>query len=200
MLRRAFWHLIEWPIGLAWFAYALLVERTSKISIWGDPPPTAVFVNWHRYQPFLIFHHGRRHRWMLVSPAAKVLPVARFCRLSGLNLVRGTSGDRGKQAVEELVQILVRGESVTLAVDGPAGPAFQAKKGCADLAIRSGVPIVPVNYRCGHGVTISARWDRIYLPLPFNNIEVRYGTPIAPAGDLDTLLAAVQERLTAHEA
>ena len=201
MLSRLLWALAEWPIGLAWYGYAWLVRSTSAVIVTGAPPDQpAIFVNWHRYQPFLIAHHGEHGRWMLVSPAPPLASVARFCRLCGLSLVRGASGDRGKRALEELTQVVAAGGSVTIAVDGPAGPVFQAKRGCADLASRTGAPIVPVDYRCRRGFTVGWRWDKMLLPVPFDSIVVRYGSPIAPAGTPEDLLAAAQRGIAAHEA
>jgi lysophospholipid acyltransferase (LPLAT)-like uncharacterized protein len=196
-----FWRILEWPIALLWHSYATLVRLTSRVSVTGNPPlRPAIFVNWHRYQSFLIPHHGAHRRWMLVSPATRLAPVARFCRLSGLNLVRGASGDRGKQALEELAQVLHAGGSVTIAVDGPAGPSFQTKRGCADLAFRTRSPIVPVNFQSSRGLTLARRWDQTLLPVPFDRIIIRYGLPIAlPAGP-EELLEAVQQSLISLDA
>lgn len=155
MLARFLWRLVEWPIAITWHGYAWLVRYTSRVAVAGMPRDgSTIFVNWHRYQSFLIPHHGAHGRWMLVSPAPPLALVARFCRLSGLRLVRGASGERGRRALEELTEVLVAGGSVTIAVDGPAGPIFQVKRGCADLALRAGVPIVPVRFECRRGITL----------------------------------------------
>lgn len=201
MLARLLWRLAEWPIALAWHAYASLVRLTSRVTIDGTPPDGgAIFVNWHRYQSFLIPHHGTFHRSMLVSPAPPLAPVARFCTLSGLRLVRGASGDRGKQALEELTQVVANGGAVTIAVDGPAGPPFRVKRGCAEIAIRTGAPIVPVNFRSDRGLDLQWRWDKTFMPAPFDRIVVRYGPAIEADGrDTDALIDAVQQTLTSHE-
>ena len=194
-MQRILWHTLEWPIGLAWWAYATLVRATSRVTVEGAPPKTAIFVNWHRYQPFLIPHHGTFHRWMLVSPAPVLAPVARFCRLVGLNLVRGASRDRGKQALEEMAAVIASGDSITMAVDGPAGPRFQAKRGCVDLAIRTGAPIVPVSYESKRGWTLQWRWDHTLMPSLFDRIVIRYGEPVAPRGTAEEMLEAVNAAL-----
>jgi len=201
VFARLLWRLLEWPIALAWYGYALLVRATSRVTIDGAPPDgAAIFVNWHRYQYFLIPHHGTFHRFMLVSPAPALTPVARFCRLCGFRLVRGASRDRGKQALEELTRVVEGGGSVTIAVDGPAGPVFQVKRGCADLAITTGAPIVPVNYTCRRGIDLPWRWDQSYLPTPFDRIVVRYGSPIRAEGRAaEELIEAVQAAVTSHE-
>ena len=136
---------------------------------------------------------------MLCSRAPALAPVARFCRLAGLRLVRGASGDGGKQALEDLYAVLRSGKSIAIAVDGPAGPVFQVKRGCATLALRSGAPIVPVNYQCSRGVTLKWRWDHTYLPLPFGAIVVRYGAPIYASGGEPALVESVRSAIAAHE-
>lgn len=201
MVARLFWHLAEWPIALVFYGYAALVRRTARVSLSGTPPQgPAIYVNWHRYQGFLLVHHGAHHRATLVSPAPPLDVVARFCSLCGLDVVRGTSRQQGQQALALLGEVLDGGGAVTIAVDGPAGPAYRAKRGCADLALRSGVPVVPVNYLAQRGVTLGWRWDDTYLPTPFDRIVVRYGAPVAAAGTAQELLDAVQQALASHEA
>src|SRR5512144_3274434 len=134
---------------------------------------------------------------MLVSPAPQLAPVARYCRLTGLRLVRGAFGERGKEAREELRQLLMRGQSVVLAVDGPRGPAFEAKRGCVDLAKSAGVPIVPVAYRCTRGHEFRWRWDRTLMPLPFGTIRIVHGAPIDASGGEEETLQRVHAELNA---
>ena len=193
-LQRILWRTLEWPIALLWFSFLSLIRATSHVED-DVPAGPAVFVNWHRYQSFLIGFHGAHHRWMLVSRAPQLAPVARFCRLTGLRLVRGASGDRGKEALEELKDLIRRGESVVIAVDGPRGPLFRAKKGCADLARATGVPIVPVAFRASRSHEFLWRWDRTLVPLPFARIRVAAGAPVTAVDDEQQTLAAVETEL-----
>src|SRR5712691_2445434 len=124
-LAAVAWYALEWPLALFAASLAWLVRFTSRVKPpAAEPQGPAIFVNWHRYQSFLIAYHGQRKRWMLVSPVPQLEPIARFCKLMGLRLVRGASGERGKEALEELKAILASGDSVALAVDGPHGPPF----------------------------------------------------------------------------
>jgi len=195
-MRKLYWRILEWPLALAMFALATVIRKTSRVIVEGDEPRgAAVFVNWHRFQSFLIPFHGSRRRWMLVSPAPQLTVIARFCRLCGLRLVRGASGERGKEAREELKNLLRGGESIALAVDGPHGPVFQAKPGCADLARATGVPIVPIAYRAKPAHEFKWRWDRTLMPLPFSRITIVYGDPIAATGTDEEILANVERAL-----
>ena len=198
MLTRLYWRIVEWPLALTLFAASWLIRTTSRMTIDGDEPRgAAVYVNWHRFQSLMIPIHGSRRRWMLVSPAPQLTVIARFCRLCGLQLVRGASGERGKEAHDELKDLLRRGESIALAVDGPHGPVFKAKPGCLDLARSTGVPIVPVAYRANRTHEFRWRWDHTLMPLPFARITVVYGAPVTAEGPDEEILASVERALNA---
>jgi lysophospholipid acyltransferase (LPLAT)-like uncharacterized protein len=115
----------------------------------------------------------------------------------GVRVAIGATGDRGRAALERLQQALAGGDSVALAVDGPAGPAFHARRGCAELALATGAPIVPTGYRCRRGIELRRRWDRTLLVMPFDSVELLEGAPIAPAGTVEELLARVEQNLDA---
>lgn len=192
------WYALEWPLALFAASLAWLVRFTSRVEPpASEPQGPAIYVNWHRYQSFLIAYHGQRRRWMLVSPVPQLEPIARFCKLMGLRLVRGASGERGREALEELKTILVNGDSVSIAVDGPRGPAFHAKRGCVDLARAAGVPIVPIAYRCSRAHEFRWRWDQTLMPLPFARIEILCGAPITATRTDDEVLGAVEAALNA---
>jgi lysophospholipid acyltransferase (LPLAT)-like uncharacterized protein len=196
-----FWTLVAWPIGTALAIGAWLIGWTAGIDVRGDDyKGPAVYVNWHRHLPLLIVHHGSARRWMMVSGAPYMAPIASWCRLAGLRLVRGATGAGGKQGFAQLDSLLQRGDSVVLAVDGPAGPAFKVKPGCVELARQRGVPIIAVGYGCRRGHTVGGRWDRSLLGLPFDHVKLDYGPPIYVDPSEPTLAAcervgAMLERL-----
>jgi lysophospholipid acyltransferase (LPLAT)-like uncharacterized protein len=135
-------------------------------------------VNWHKHAPFLCIHHGCYRRWLLMSSAPYLEPAARWCIWMGLTVVRSNPGERSRESLAHLIEPLKRGESVVLAADGPAGPPFQVKTGCIELARAAGVPIVPVAYRSRRGKSNLKRWDQMYTVGKFDRIEVFYGDPI----------------------
>src|SRR3989338_8516681 len=109
---RLFWKVIGWPIGLCFYVHFLLVRWTSKVEIQGVAPDSpAIYVNWHRHLPFLIQHHGKFGRWLMVSSSPYMTPIAIWCELSGLELVRGASGQGGAVALEGLKSALTEGKS-----------------------------------------------------------------------------------------
>jgi lysophospholipid acyltransferase (LPLAT)-like uncharacterized protein len=176
-----FWRMLSPPVAVYMFADAKLALLTSNITEQGQGAGysgAAVYVNWHKYVPFLCVHHGQHRRWMLMSSAPYMEPVALWCTWMGLTVVRGAPGERSRESLRHLVEALKRGQSVVLAADGPAGPGFQVKPGCIDLARAAEVPIIPVAYSSKRGRSNAKRWDRLYQVRKFDQIDVSYGTPI----------------------
>jgi lysophospholipid acyltransferase (LPLAT)-like uncharacterized protein len=197
-----FWRMLSPVVAVYMFLGAKLTLRTSRIEIKGpgaEYAGAAVYVNWHKYVPFLCIHHGQHRRWLLMSSAPYLEPVAVWCRWIGLTVIRGAPGERSRESLVYLIDALKRGDSVALAADGPAGPAFRAKPGCVDLARAAGVPIIPVAYRSRRGRSNRKRWDQLYQVGKFDDIEVWYGRPIFvdPSETETAALRRVQQGLDA---
>jgi lysophospholipid acyltransferase (LPLAT)-like uncharacterized protein len=176
-----FWRMISPAVAAYMLVNARLTLLTSKVALEGPGASysgPAVYVNWHKYVPFMCIHYGQRRLWLLMSSAPYLEPVAMWCRWIGLTVVRSSPGERSRESLGHLIAALKNGESVALAADGPAGPAFQAKPGCVDLARTAGVPIIPVACRSRKGKSNSKRWDQLYDVAKFDRIEVWYGAPI----------------------
>jgi lysophospholipid acyltransferase (LPLAT)-like uncharacterized protein len=176
-----FWRILSPPVAVWMWSGAWFTLRTSKVHESGpgaEYPGAAVYVNWHKYVPFMCVHHGQHRRWLLMSSAPYLAPVALWCRWMGLTVVRGSPEQRSGELLGSLVEALRQGRSVVLAADGPAGPGFRAKAGCVELARAAGVPIIPVACSSRKGKSNQKRWDQFYTVAKFDRIEVRYGEPI----------------------
>lgn len=117
---------------------------------------------------------------------------------AGRGLGRTSRSTSKSPAITLLADVIMTDKvSVILAVDGPAGPAFHAKRGCVDLAQLTGAPIIPMCYRCTKGVPSRARWDWSLVARPFDRIEIRYGQPITinPESPLDEAIREVEQSL-----
>jgi lysophospholipid acyltransferase (LPLAT)-like uncharacterized protein len=195
-----FWRMLAPVVAAYMFIGARLTLSTSRVTQSGpgaNYPGAAVYVNWHKYVPFLCVHHGQHNRWLLMSAAPYLEPVALWCRWMGLTVVRGSPGQRSRESLGILLEALKQGKSVVLAADGPAGPGFRAKSGCIELARAAGVPVIPVACRSAKGKSNRKRWDQFYTVARFDSIQVRYGAPIvvAPLGNDGEALARVQKGL-----
>jgi lysophospholipid acyltransferase (LPLAT)-like uncharacterized protein len=196
---RFLWQIVAWPAAFVAWAWIRLVLSTVRRRVDGAPADgPAIYVCWHRHTGVLSLHHAEQKRWHLVSPAPYILPLRRLGQLLGGRMALGASGDGGARGLEELAAILRRGESVAMAIDGPAGPPFRAKRGCARLAREVGVPIVPMAYRTRSARTITRRWDRMLWVRFFDELTYVYGAPISPASkDEEQLLVEVAAALDA---
>ncbi len=190
------WVLAAWPLALLLRLFTEVVERTSRVSVEGEGasyPGAALYVNWHRYLPYLGIHHGKARRWLMVSRDAYLAPIVRWNQLHGVRVIRGGSGDGGQEALVEMVERLKAGDSAFLAVDGPAGPPLRVKRGCVEMARAARVPVIPVGYRCHRGRFSARRWDHWLLMRPFDTIAVVYGAPLF--FDQEESLPRAQERV-----
>lgn len=181
---------------------ARVVWRTSSRRAPPWPGDGVIYVLWHRDLPLFLLHLGARALWMMVSGAPRMRPIARFCHHAGVHLVRGATGERGRAALAEIEERLRAGEPVSLAVDGPAGPAFRVKPGCVEFARRTGAPIVAVSNRARRDLPLLFRWDRMRLHAPFESFEIVYSEPIFVAEDENerTALARVEAALRSLDA
>jgi lysophospholipid acyltransferase (LPLAT)-like uncharacterized protein len=117
-------------------------------------------------------------------------PIGRFNEVCGIGVVRGGPGVDNSVSLTALKNILLAGNSVILAVDGPAGPAYRVKRGCVELARSTGRPIVHASYTCVKGRPDESRWDRWIMPLPFDTIRITYEKPYYVDAD-----ATVEEKI-----
>ena len=95
---------------------------------------------------------------------------------------RGSSSRGGSTALLGMLGQLERGTTVAVLVDGPRGPAGEAKPGIAALARHSATVIQPVALAARPALRLRS-WDRSLVPLPFARVVCAFGEPIAPPSD-----------------
>ena len=101
--------------------------------------------------------------------------ISRICIKWGLNMIRGSSKEKGAEAYKEIVQVLKSPPAlVFITPDGPSGPARIPKLGIIRAAQITGTAIVPVTAfstkRWGF-----TNWDTFYVEKPFGRIFIEYG-------------------------
>jgi lysophospholipid acyltransferase (LPLAT)-like uncharacterized protein len=100
--------------------------------------------------------------------------LALFCRLLGLRVVRGESGEGGWEALAQLARDMARGVCAVITADG-GGPARVAKVGAAALAVAMEAPLLPVGADCRPAIYERHKWDRVRTPLPFGHVAIALG-------------------------
>jgi lysophospholipid acyltransferase (LPLAT)-like uncharacterized protein len=181
-----FWDALAFPFDWFYRTQYTLIERTSQVTVVAPPAYTrlvdaaqpCIYINWHTHLPFLIHYLGRQGPCMLVSNAPYLNPVVKWCVNSGLNVLRGGSGEGGESKMMLREMLAEEKKSIILAVDGPTGPIYKVKRGCVELAQETGCPIVHVHYTCRKGRGHESRWDKMLNPSLFDEICVAYSEPL----------------------
>ncbi|MCC5841087.1 MAG: lysophospholipid acyltransferase family protein [Opitutales bacterium] len=108
----------------------------------------------------------------LISASRDGAWLTAFAHSLGLRVIRGSSSRRGANAMREILRALREGQDVGITVDGPRGPAYEAKPGIGLLAKLSGAPIIYVVPEIGRGWRAKS-WDRFCVPAPLTSLNVR---------------------------
>ncbi len=186
-LWRPFWLTYSWVVGIGFWCAWNLLNLTCRIRFEGEQHRVGrenyIYSLWHEswFLYFVTFARShRRHVWMQ-HPDAYMKPVHVALRLAGIQILLGSSGEKGREAARELVPRLRRGSSTAISPDGPQGPRRVLKKGVLHVARDSGVPILPLHLSASW--VIRTGWDRKIIPLPWSRITVAVGSPIAVTED-----------------
>ena len=103
--------------------------------------------------------------------------TGRVIKRFGYGTARGSSTRGGGRALAEMAQCLENGLEVAFTIDGPRGPAYEAKPGAVTLARHTGQAILPFHIAIDKGIELSS-WDRLKVPLPFTRALVLIAEPI----------------------
>jgi lysophospholipid acyltransferase (LPLAT)-like uncharacterized protein len=150
-----------------------------------------IFVFWHGHMLPLIYCHRREGVTVLVSDHADGEYATRVLAGQGFRIARGSSTRGGAKGIRRLLETSRAGGDVTIAPDGPQGPARVFKPSALLSARATGVPVIPVA-ASAHPAWRLRSWDSLLVPKPFARIRVAYGEPRwVPA-------EATTEELAAH--
>ena len=137
--------------------------------------PAAV-VLWHN-RLFLtpeIFRRYRFHRriYGLVSASKDGAWLAAFYRLIGIQPIRGSSSNFGREAAQQLIEVLRAGHDVGITPDGPRGPIYSLEPGVLVVTRRLNAPMILIGVEFSRAWRLKS-WDRFYVPRPFSLIKLR---------------------------
>lgn len=171
--------------------YVKLLLKTCKVRVTGaeqiqiyiesEQPMLPCY--WHQQMTFAIhfllrlFQEGVKAS-VLVSPSKDGDLGDAVLRKLGVGVLRGSVHHTGALALRDVYLAISKEKcSVGAAVDGPLGPAREAKTGAITLAQLSGAPIIPIANACNRKIHLNS-WDNFFLPLPFSQVHIVIGEPI----------------------
>ena len=172
--RAALWLLSVllriWTRTLRFEADAEIIGRLSK----SDEP--IAFVLWHN-RLFLspeIFrrYRSRRKLYGLVSASKDGAWLAAFYRMIGLEPVRGSSSNFGREAGRLLIELMRAGNDIGITPDGPRGPLYAVEPGVLVVTRRNNAPMILMGAEFGPALRLRS-WDKFYIPWPFTRVRLR---------------------------
>ena len=125
--------------------------------------------------------------------------TARFIKRFGYGAARGSATRGSGRALSEMAECLLNGMDVAFTIDGPRGPAYQAKPGAVTLARHTGQAILPFHIATARYWELPS-WDRLQIPRPFTRAAVFVGEPVyvarhAGKDEIEAQQAALQATL-----
>lgn len=148
-----------------------------------------IFSFWHSDDMALGGLSAFRDVGIMVSHSRDGALVTRALQLLGFKVFRGSSSRGGANGLKGLASWIKAGHQVSVAVDGPRGPAFEVKPGVIELARRTEKPIVPVRAFTKSAWILSNTWNEGYLPKPFATVHLVFDEPVTvpAAGDREAI-------------
>ena len=143
-----------------------------------------IFCAWHNRLAYVMIairediqpKTGRRLAAM-VSASRDGAFLVEILRAFDVELVRGSTSRRGRQALLELSRQVKAGLHLGITPDGPRGPCYEIQDGILSLAQLTGLPIVPLGCQARRKVRFKS-WDRFQLPWPLTRCDVAFGEPL----------------------
>lgn len=171
-----------------------------------------IYAMWHSDQFCVYGVEDKAHLSILISKSADGEIVSYATESLGFKTVRGSSKKKGAiESTMHMIDLLKKGETVAITVDGPSGPLHKVKNGVIKIAQMSGAPIVPVCWYSEDKTFIKLpSWDKMTSPIGNCRILNLYGEPIYVPSELTaeeledykeklrTSLLELQERVPAE--
>jgi len=162
-----------------------------------------IAVPWHGKMIIPLYLHRNQGVVAMVSEHRDGEMIAQTVHRLGYLTVRGSSTRGGRRAFRDMLTALRGNKICCILPDGPTGPRHHFKSGALVLAMRAGVPLLPMTFAASRPITLGS-WDRMTLWWPFSRIHFIYGEPIhVPPGldsdELELFRQEVERRLARLE-
>jgi lysophospholipid acyltransferase (LPLAT)-like uncharacterized protein len=137
----------------------------------------AIFTFWHSCIFSATWFWRKRGIVVMSSISRDAEYTSRFIKRFGYGAARGSATRGSGRALAEMAECLLNGMDVAFTIDGPRGPAYQAKPGAVTLARHTGQAILPFHIAATRYWELPS-WDRLQIPKPFARAAAFIGQPI----------------------
>lgn len=151
-----------------------------------------IFTFWHACIVSATWFWRNRGIVVMSSVSRDAEYTGRFIKRLGYGTARGSATRGSRRAMAEMAECLLSGIDVGFTIDGPRGPAYQAKPGAVTLARHTGQAILPFHVAVARYWELPS-WDRLQIPRPFTRAAVFVGAPILIADRADKAEAEARQ-------
>lgn len=149
--------------------------RTLRVNWEGERlPPRSVIAFWHS-KMLAGWWLSKSHAVAMVSKSNDGEYLSAILAKWQYEVVRGSSGKGGMQALEEAMNKIEYGERDQLVItpDGPRGPVEVFKRGAFIAAKKLDVPLIFLDIHYHSRIVLQSSWDRFEIPYPFSRVDIR---------------------------
>jgi len=172
-------------------ALILLLGKSLKIEWVGEEnldeirqrKGKVLYALWHGRMLILAYTHRGQKNQVLSSRHRDGQISARIIQRLGFGTVWGSTTHGGVEALLQMANKVREGYDIAITPDGPKGPAFKVQPGAVFIALKSGVPIIPITNSARKRWTLRS-WDGFIIPKPFSRAVVFIGKPIYVPAEL----------------
>jgi lysophospholipid acyltransferase (LPLAT)-like uncharacterized protein len=159
----------------------------------------AILTFWHACIFSATWFWRKRGIVVMSSNSRDAEYTGRFIKRFGYGTARGSATRGSGRALAEMAECLLNGLDVAFTIDGPRGPAYQAKPGAVTLSRHTGQAILPFHIATSRYWELPS-WDRLQIPKPFTRAAVFVGAPVyvarhAGKDEVEAQQAALQATL-----
>lgn len=189
ILTRVFVSLVI-IVAKTWRFNILTPKLYEQIQYLSENNEKFVFVFWHQKMLAAWYFVAKifpKQVSALISKSNDGEILTKIISSWNVNVVRGSSSDGGKNALETLLT-LSDTYHIMLTPDGPRGPIFQSKPGALLVSAKKQKKIILVGLNAKSKIIFSKSWDKFHFPLPFSSIEIKLDFfPIPMSEDRQTI-------------
>ena len=148
-------------------------QETEQKYMSENPGKGLLYASWHRGLIFFVYFYRSLEFVVMASASKDGELAAQATKSHGWIPIRGSSTNRGSEALREMLPYFKKGHRGGLVVDAPQGPPHVSKIGIIALSKRTGLPIIPVIWSADRFWQLNS-WDQTLIPKPFSRIVFLY--------------------------
>lgn len=108
----------------------------------------------------------------IVSPSKDGNIAGFILKKLGFKILYGSANKNPIKLIRKTLDVLSKEKRICLAGDGSRGPAFKLQPGVTYLAVKSKIPLIFIECKVKHAITLKKSWDQFKIPLPFSKIFI----------------------------